>query len=173
MSQQLELMANCLDLRYGRPARFIAWLVPTLGFIGTVYSLGERRFLRRAIYARRSTCTRWLRLWGLVLTAPWWRSWKTPFWYLVVHLVQEREESALNGAGDQTLWELNGLASTGCAGRRQGKGMRARSREINIFNMSLLDIWCGALGAFCFMMPCSCRIYKPPGKETDLHKQQG
>ena len=25
--------------------------------------------------------------------------------------------------------------------------MRARSREINIFNMSLLDILCGALGA--------------------------
>ncbi len=30
--------------------------------------------------------------------------------------------------------------------------MRARNREINIFNMSLLDILCGALGAFCFMM---------------------
>src|SRR4051794_31004235 len=30
--------------------------------------------------------------------------------------------------------------------------MRARPREINIFNMSLLDILCGALGAFCFMM---------------------
>src|SRR5262249_8176536 len=30
--------------------------------------------------------------------------------------------------------------------------MKARNREINIFNMSLLDILCGALGAFCFMM---------------------
>jgi hypothetical protein len=30
--------------------------------------------------------------------------------------------------------------------------MRARNREVNIFNMSLLDILCGALGAFCFMM---------------------
>ncbi len=30
--------------------------------------------------------------------------------------------------------------------------MRPRNREINIFNMSLLDILCGALGAFCFMM---------------------
>lgn len=30
--------------------------------------------------------------------------------------------------------------------------MKRRSREINIFNMSLLDILCGALGAFCFMM---------------------
>jgi hypothetical protein len=30
--------------------------------------------------------------------------------------------------------------------------VRGRNREINIFNMSLLDILCGALGAFCFMM---------------------
>jgi len=29
---------------------------------------------------------------------------------------------------------------------------RRRNREVNIFNMSLLDILCGALGAFCFMM---------------------
>ncbi len=30
--------------------------------------------------------------------------------------------------------------------------MKPRNREVNIFNMSLLDILCGALGAFCFMM---------------------
>ena len=30
--------------------------------------------------------------------------------------------------------------------------MKRRNREVNIFNMSLLDILCGALGAFCFMM---------------------
>jgi len=30
--------------------------------------------------------------------------------------------------------------------------MKAGNREINIFNMSLLDILCGAMGAFCFMM---------------------
>ena len=50
--------------------------------------------------------------------------------------------------------------------------MRARSREINIFNMSLLDILCGALGAFCFMMLVLLPYYKPPGKQTDLHKQE-
>ena len=50
--------------------------------------------------------------------------------------------------------------------------MRARSREINIFNMSLLDILCGALGAFCFMMLVLLPYYKPPGKETDLHKEE-
>ena len=30
--------------------------------------------------------------------------------------------------------------------------MKPRNREINIFNMSLLDILCGALGTFCFLM---------------------
>jgi hypothetical protein len=50
--------------------------------------------------------------------------------------------------------------------------MRARSREINIFNMSLLDILCGALGAFCFMMLVLLPYYKPPAKEEDLRKQQ-
>ncbi|MEQ1907930.1 MAG: hypothetical protein ABMA15_03860 [Vicinamibacterales bacterium] len=30
--------------------------------------------------------------------------------------------------------------------------MKKQNREVNIFNMSLLDILCGALGAFCFMM---------------------
>ena len=50
--------------------------------------------------------------------------------------------------------------------------MRARSREINIFNMSLLDILCGALGAFCFMMLVLLPYYKPPGKETDLRKEE-
>src|SRR5437762_11198923 len=39
--------------------------------------------------------------------------------------------------------------------------MKARNREINIFNMSLLDILCGALGAFCFMMLVLFPYYKP------------
>ena len=50
--------------------------------------------------------------------------------------------------------------------------MRARAREINIFNMSLLDILCGALGAFCFMMLVLLPYYKPPRSATDLHKQE-
>src|SRR5215471_19082541 len=50
--------------------------------------------------------------------------------------------------------------------------MRARSREINIFNMSLLDILCGALGAFCFMMLVALPYYKPPGHEKKLREAQ-
>ena len=50
--------------------------------------------------------------------------------------------------------------------------MRARAREINIFNMSLLDILCGALGAFCFMMLVLLPYYKPPASATDLRRQE-
>lgn len=50
--------------------------------------------------------------------------------------------------------------------------MRARRREINIFNMSLLDILCGALGAFCFMMIVALPYYIAPGKARDLRKSQ-
>ncbi len=39
--------------------------------------------------------------------------------------------------------------------------MKGRNREVNIFNMSLLDILCGALGAFCFMMLVLFPYYKP------------
>jgi hypothetical protein len=38
--------------------------------------------------------------------------------------------------------------------------------------MSLIDILCGALGAFCFMMLVLLPYYKPPGSASDLHQQQ-
>ncbi|MFN7922623.1 MAG: hypothetical protein U0Q16_21140 [Bryobacteraceae bacterium] len=41
--------------------------------------------------------------------------------------------------------------------------MIRRSREVNIFNMSLLDILCGALGAFCFMMLVLFPHWRPAG----------
>lgn len=41
--------------------------------------------------------------------------------------------------------------------------MKPRNREVNIFNMSLLDILCGALGAFCFMMLVLFPFWKPGG----------
>ena len=46
--------------------------------------------------------------------------------------------------------------------------MKARNREINIFNMSLLDILCGALGAFCFMMLVLFPYYKPQAQMSDV-----
>jgi hypothetical protein len=45
--------------------------------------------------------------------------------------------------------------------------MRAGNREVNIFNMSLLDILCGALGAFCFMMIALLPHYAKASKSGD------
>jgi hypothetical protein len=45
--------------------------------------------------------------------------------------------------------------------------MTRRNREINIFNMSLLDILCGALGAFCFMMLTLLPYYMPSGNTAE------
>ena len=39
--------------------------------------------------------------------------------------------------------------------------MKPRNREINIFNMSLLDVLCGALGAFCFLTLVLFPYYTP------------
>jgi len=39
--------------------------------------------------------------------------------------------------------------------------VKSRNREINIFNMSLLDILCGALGTFCFLMLTLLPYYSP------------
>ncbi|MGH7320382.1 MAG: hypothetical protein ACRELA_12260, partial [Candidatus Rokuibacteriota bacterium] len=39
--------------------------------------------------------------------------------------------------------------------------MKPRNREINIFNMSLLDILCGALGVVCFLMLGLFTYHKP------------
>ena len=50
--------------------------------------------------------------------------------------------------------------------------MKPRNREVNIFNMSLLDILCGALGAFCFMMLSLLPYYRPPGKDISVSKEQ-
>jgi hypothetical protein len=51
--------------------------------------------------------------------------------------------------------------------------MRARNREINIFNMSLLDILTGMLGAFLFLMlgllPYYSKVVK--NKPEDVHQQ--
>jgi len=50
--------------------------------------------------------------------------------------------------------------------------MRRRSREVNIFNMSLLDILCGALGAFCFMMIALLPYWRPAGQTAgEIQKQ--
>ncbi len=49
--------------------------------------------------------------------------------------------------------------------------MKPRNREINIFNMSLLDILCGALGAFCFMMITLFPYYSKKGAASSENSE--
>lgn len=49
--------------------------------------------------------------------------------------------------------------------------MKPRNREVNIFNMSLLDILCGALGAFCFMMLVLFPYWRPGGADRKRVEQ--
>jgi outer membrane murein-binding lipoprotein Lpp len=55
--------------------------------------------------------------------------------------------------------------------------MKSRQREVNIFNMSLLDILCGALGAFCFLMlslfPDHAKVQQLQAQVQDLQQQTG
>lgn len=48
--------------------------------------------------------------------------------------------------------------------------MKPKNKEVNIFNMSLLDILCGALGAFCFMMLVLFQYWKPESPDVKKAK---
>jgi biopolymer transport protein ExbB/TolQ len=104
MSQQLELMSHRLEMRYGL-VRFIAWVVPTLGFIGTVYSLGASLSSAgnstHGINLREVASTL-----GVGFDCTMVALVESAILVFLLHLVQEREEWALNGAGDYTLRNL-------------------------------------------------------------------
>jgi hypothetical protein len=50
--------------------------------------------------------------------------------------------------------------------------VKRRHREVNIFNISLLDILCGALGAFCFLMLVLLPYWRPAGATAKDIEQQ-
>lgn len=111
MNQQLELVSHRVDMRYGL-VRFIAWVVPTLGFIGTVFSLGASLYdagdpsqpfdpkLVAKTLGIGFDCTMVALVESAILV-------------FILHLVQEKEESALNNAGDYTLRNLINRLYTG------------------------------------------------------------
>ncbi|MEY2526132.1 MAG: hypothetical protein QOE73_903 [Verrucomicrobiota bacterium] len=103
MSQHLELMSNRVDLRYGL-VRFIAWVVPTLGFIGTVYSLGAS--LSAAGLSDVLDLKAVSRTLGVGFDCTMVALIESAVLVFILHLVQEKEESAVNSAGDYTLRNL-------------------------------------------------------------------
>ena len=104
MNQHLELISHRVDLRYGL-VRFIAWLVPTLGFIGTVFSLGAS--LSGAASSEANLDLKKIAgTLGIGFDCTMVALMESAILVFLLHLVQEREESALNSAGDYTLRNL-------------------------------------------------------------------
>ncbi len=104
MNSHLEMIANRVELRYGM-VRFLAWMVPTLGFIGTVYSLGAS-----LSDAGQSTgdldIKQVARTLGVGFDTTMVALVQSAILVFVMQLVQEQEEAAVNSAGDYTLRNL-------------------------------------------------------------------
>lgn len=111
MNQQLELVSHRVDMRYGL-VRFIAWIVPTLGFIGTVFSLGASLYEagdpNKAFDPKEVAKTL-----GIGFDCTMVALMESAVLVFILHLVQEKEETALNHAGDYTLTNLINRLYTG------------------------------------------------------------
>lgn len=112
MQSNLELIQHRVDLRYGL-VRYIAWFVPTLGFIGTVIGLGASLAavpkdgnLDMYILAHKLSlgfdCTMIALIWSAILV-------------FFLHIVQEQEELAVNVSGSYTLRNLINRLYVGAA----------------------------------------------------------
>jgi hypothetical protein len=103
-NNHLELIAHRVDMRYGI-VRFIAWLVPTLGFIGTVYALGAS--LADAGSSEGELNIKEIaRTLGVGFDCTMVALMQSAVLVFLMQLVQETEETAVNLAGDYTLRNL-------------------------------------------------------------------
>jgi biopolymer transport protein ExbB/TolQ len=104
MNASLELTQHRVDLRYGM-VRFIAWVVPTLGFIGTVYGLGSA--LMQAGHAQGNLNLQDVaRKLGVGFDCTMMALVHSAILVLILQQVQAKEESAVNHAGEYTLHNL-------------------------------------------------------------------
>jgi len=103
MNSSLELLAHRVDIRYNT-VRFIAWLVPTLGFIGTVFGLGA------ALYDAGNQATLDVKKTAMTLGVGFDCTMvaliQSAILVFILHLTQEKEEMAVNSVGTYTLRNL-------------------------------------------------------------------
>jgi len=103
MNASLELIAHRVDLRYNT-VRFIAWLVPTLGFIGTVFGLGASLYdagQQPTLDVQKTAMTL-----GVGFDCTMVALVQSAFLVFLLHIIQETEELAVNQAGNYTLRNL-------------------------------------------------------------------
>jgi biopolymer transport protein ExbB/TolQ len=110
MNHALELIANRVDLRYGL-IRFIAWMIPTVGFIGTVYGLGAS--LYEAGAAAEIDVQTTARTLGVGFDCTMVALIQSAILVFAMHLVQENEETAVNLSGGYCLRNLINRLYTG------------------------------------------------------------
>ena len=109
LNSTMELIGHRLDLRYN-PIRYVAWVIPTLGFIGTVVGIALALEGIEPDNPDLSQLT-------LKLGMAFYTTIVALFWSAVlaflIHYVQAREERSLNSAGHYTLRNLINRLYTG------------------------------------------------------------
>lgn len=111
LNSSLELMQHELDLKYNM-LRYIVWLIPTIGFIGTVIGISQALSVAGVMPPVEDTAA--IQGWVANITIKLAIAFNTTLVALVMsatlvyflHLVQAREELALNGAGQYCLDNL-------------------------------------------------------------------
>lgn len=104
MNSSLELMAHRVDLRYAI-LRYIAWLIPTIGFIGTIIGIS----LAMALIdpgAASQDLGKIAQSLGIAFYTTLVALVQSAILVLLLNLVQAHEELALNQAGEYTLKNL-------------------------------------------------------------------
>jgi len=99
LNSSLELIAHRVDLRYAL-ARYIVWVIPTIGFIGTVIgiALAMTPINPERINLKALTSSLGVALYTTLV--------QSAFLVLLLNLVQAREERSVNEAGHYTLRNL-------------------------------------------------------------------
>ncbi len=111
VNSSLELMQHEIDLKYNM-LRYLVWLIPTLGFIGTV--IGIALALSAANDMPSLDDSEAVKMWFGAMTTKLGLAFNTTFLALVMaailvflqHLAQGREESGLNGIGQYVIDHL-------------------------------------------------------------------
>lgn len=103
MNSSLELIQHRVDMRYSI-IRYLAWLIPTMGFIGTVIGLGSSLALagQQANPQLQEVASHL----GLGFDCTLVALVESAILVLLLHIVQEQEEMSLNLAGSYALRNL-------------------------------------------------------------------
>jgi len=104
MNSSLELIDHRLDLRYAM-LRYLVWVIPTIGFIGTVIGIALAMGLIDPV-AKDQPLGAIAQALGIAFNTTLVALVESAILVLLMNLVQAREESALNRAGHYTLTNL-------------------------------------------------------------------